>query len=101
MPAWRSHYMEEANREMLGQRQLNEHERRQLESKCRLVEKRVRVIKAALSDDDGAIAFLPKETTVIQRMYLSMMETDLARIKAKLGHYAAQPELEQKPFVKF
>ena len=95
MPAWRSHYMEEANREMLGRRQLNEHELRQLESKCRLVEKHVRVMKAALSDDEGATAFLPKETTVIQRMYLSMMETDLARIKAKLGHYAAEPVLEQ------
>lgn len=69
---------------MLGQSQLDGGELRRLQRQRTSLEVRIRLLKAALSADNGSPAFIPKETMETQRVYLSMMETKLERINAGL-----------------
>ena len=72
---------------MLGQSQLDGGELRRLQRQRTSLQERIRLLKAALSADNGSAAFVPKETMVTQRVYLSMMETKLERINAELRGY--------------
>jgi hypothetical protein len=72
---------------MLGRSQLDRGQIRRLQRKRASLEVRIRLLKTALSADNGSTAFIPKETAVTQRVYLSMMETNLERINVELGHH--------------